>query len=91
MIAIASGTNTASGRMAAMMVAPAILAAAALLGAGCGSGGGDTAQSRLLSAADLPAGWSATPVSQKAVQTSASCLSGLSANHQGYTFARAAA
>ena len=50
----------------------------------------DTAQSRLLSAADLPAGWSATPVSQKAVQTSAPCLSGLSANHQGYTYASAA-
>jgi pimeloyl-ACP methyl ester carboxylesterase len=77
--------------MAAMMVAPAILAAAALLTTGCGGpGGSDTAQSRLLSAADLPAGWSATPVSQKAVQTSASCLSGLSANHQGYTFTSAA-
>ena len=50
------------------MVAPAILAAAALLTTGCGgSGGGDTAQSRLLSAADLPAGWSATPVIQKAI------------------------
>jgi pimeloyl-ACP methyl ester carboxylesterase len=77
--------------MAAMMVAPAILAAAALLTTGCGgSGGGDTAQSRLLSATDLPAGWSATPVSQKAVQTSAPCLSGLGANHQGYTYASAA-
>ena len=74
-----------------MMVAPAILAAAALLTTGCGgSGGGDTAQSRLLSAADLPAGWSATPVTQKAVQTSAPCLSGLGANHQGYTYASAA-
>ena len=50
----------------------------------------NTAQNRLLSAADLPAGWSATPVSQKTVQTSAPCLSGLSANHQGYTFASAA-
>jgi pimeloyl-ACP methyl ester carboxylesterase len=77
--------------MAALMVAPAILAAAALLTTGCGgSGGGDTVQSRLLSAADLPAGWSATPVSQKAVQASAPCLSGLNANHQGYTFASAA-
>ena len=84
-------TTTTSGRMAAMMAAPAILAAAALLTTGCGgSGGGDTVQSRLLSAADLPAGWSATPVSQKAVQASASCLSGLDANHQGYTFASAA-
>ena len=73
-----------------MMVAPAILAAA-LLTAGCGgSGGGDTAQSRLLSAADLPAGWSAAPVSQKAVQASAPCLSGLGANHQGYAYATAA-
>jgi pimeloyl-ACP methyl ester carboxylesterase len=73
------------------MVAPVILAAAALLTTGCGgSGGGDTAQSRLLSAADLPAGWSATPVTQKAIQTSAPCLSGLGANHQGYTWASAA-
>jgi pimeloyl-ACP methyl ester carboxylesterase len=82
--------TTARGRMAAMMVAPAILAAAALLTTGCGSGGGDTAQSRLLSAADLPAGWSATPVSQKAVQTSSPCLSGLGATHQGYAYASAA-
>jgi pimeloyl-ACP methyl ester carboxylesterase len=83
--------TTASGRRAAMMVAPAILAAAALLTTGCGgSGAGNTAQSRLLSAADLPAGWSATPVSQKDVQTSAPCLSGLAANHQGYTYASAA-
>src|SRR5215469_11387342 len=83
--------TTASGRRAAMMVAPAILAAAALLTTGCGgSGAGNTAQSRLLSAADLPAGWSATPVSQQDVQTSAPCLSGLPANHQGYTYARAA-
>jgi pimeloyl-ACP methyl ester carboxylesterase len=77
--------------MAAMMVAPAILAAAALLTTGCGgSGAGNTAQSRLLSTADLPAGWSATPVSQKDVQTSAPCLSGLAANHQGYTYASTA-
>jgi pimeloyl-ACP methyl ester carboxylesterase len=83
--------TTATGRRAAMMVAPAILAAAVLLTTGCGgSGAGNTAQSRLLSAADLPAGWSATPVSQKDVQTSAPCLSGLAANHQGYTYASAA-
>jgi pimeloyl-ACP methyl ester carboxylesterase len=74
-----------------MMAAPAILAAAALLTTGCGgSGAGNTAQSRLLSAADLPAGWSATPVSQKDVQASAPCLSGLAVNHQGYTYASAA-
>ena len=74
-----------------MMAAPAILAAAALLATGCGgSGGGDTAQSRLLSAADLPAGWSAAPVNPKVVQASAPCLSGLSASHQGYTYAAAA-
>ena len=91
MITSASGTNTASGRMAAMMVAPAILAAAALLTTGCGgSGTANAAQNRLLSAADLPAGWSATPVSQKTVQASAPCLSGLAGNHQGYTYASAA-
>lgn len=74
-----------------MMVGPAILAAAALLTTGCGgSGAGNTAQSRLLSAADLPAGWSATPVSQKDIQASAPCLSGLASNHQGYTYASAA-
>ncbi len=83
--------TTASGRTAALLAAPAILAAAALLTTGCGgSGAGDTARSRLLLAADLPAGWSATPVSQKVVQTSAPCLSGLAANHQGYTYASAA-
>ncbi len=74
-----------------MMAAPAILAAAALLTTGCGgSGTANTAQNHLLSAADLPAGWSATPVSQKTVQTSAPCLSGLAGNHQGYTYASVA-
>ena len=83
--------TTVSGRRAAILAAPAILAAAALLTTGCGgSSGGNTAQQRLLSAADLPAGWSATPVSQKTVQASAPCLSGLAANHQGYTYAAAA-
>ena len=73
------------------MAAPAILAAAALLTTGCGgSSGGDTAQSRLLSAADLPAGWSAAPVRPKTVQTSAPCLSGLGPSQQGYTYASAA-
>jgi hypothetical protein len=47
--------TTASGRRAALLAAPAILAAAALLTTGCGgSGAGDTAQSRLLSAAAGP-------------------------------------
>jgi pimeloyl-ACP methyl ester carboxylesterase len=68
-----------------------LLAAAALMTTGCGgSGPGGTDQSRLLSAADLPAGWSATPVNQKAVQTSAPCLSGLPAKPQGFTYAAAA-
>ena len=83
--------TTARGRSAALLAGPAILAAVALLTIGCsGSSGGDTAQSRLLSAADLPAGWSATAVTQKTIQTSAPCLSGLAANHQGYTYAAAA-
>jgi pimeloyl-ACP methyl ester carboxylesterase len=68
-----------------------VLAAAALLTTACGgSGTTDTAQSRLLSAADLPAGWSATLVHPKTVQTSAPCLSGLLANPKGYTYAAAA-
>jgi len=68
-----------------------VLAAAALLTTACGgSGTSDTAQSRLLSAADLPAGWSAAPVHPKTLQTSAPCLSGLPANPKGYTYAAAA-
>jgi hypothetical protein len=43
-----------------------------------------------LSAADLPAGWSAAPVNPKTVQTNAPCLSGLPANSTGFTYAAAA-
>ena len=68
-----------------------ILAAATLLTTGCGgSGAGDTAQGRLLAAADLPAGWSAAPVHPKDVQTSAPCLSALPQSPKGYTYATAA-
>jgi hypothetical protein len=69
----------------------AIAVAAALLTTGCGgSGAGATAQGRLLSAADLPTGWSAVPVNQKVVQTNAPCLSSLSPTRKGYTYASAA-
>ena len=68
-----------------------ILAAATLLTTGCGgSGAGDTGQGRLLSAADLPTGWSAAPVHPKSIQTSAPCLSALPQKPTGYTYATAA-
>jgi hypothetical protein len=55
-----------------------------------GSSSATTTQSRLLSAADLPAGWSATPLHPKDVQASAPCLSALPANPKGFTYADAA-
>jgi hypothetical protein len=92
--------TNASGRRAAIIrtcrvTSPVALttlavAAAALLTTGCGGSGASSAQGRLLSAADLPAGWSATAVNQKAVQTSAPCLSGLPAKPTGLTYAEAA-
>lgn len=55
-----------------------VLAAAAVLTAGCGANPAATVlQSRLLSAADLPAGWLAVPVNPQAARTSAPCLSSL--------------
>lgn len=73
--------------IASGLAAVIFLTAAALLTAGCGGGAGSTPQGRLLSAADLPAGWSAVPVKNKDIQTSAPCLSSLSPNPQGYTYA----
>jgi len=92
-----SDNHTMAGVTRACRVAlPAALttlavAAAAVLTTGCGGpGAAATAQGRLLSAADLPAGWSAVPVNQKTVQTSAPCLAGLSPTPKGSTHATAA-
>ncbi len=68
-----------------------LLAATSLSAAGCGgSGPADALRGHLLSASDLPAGWSAVPVKPGSVQTSAPCLSALPANPPGWTHATAA-
>jgi pimeloyl-ACP methyl ester carboxylesterase len=65
----------------------AVLAAAGLLIAGCGGNGVATAlQARLLSVADLPAGWSAVPANPQSAQTSAPCLSSLGTQPKGLTY-----
>jgi len=71
------------------LAALVMLAATALLTAGC-AGSANPLQGRLLSVADLPAGWSAAPVNADSSQTSAPCLSGLSAQPKGSAFASAA-
>ena len=69
----------------------AVLAATAVLTSGCGGNStGSALQARLLSVADLPAGWSAAPTSPGSVQTSAPCLEGMAANQKGLTYATAA-
>jgi pimeloyl-ACP methyl ester carboxylesterase len=75
----------------AWVIALAVFTAMAGLTSGCG--GNSTAgalQDRLLSVADLPAGWSAVPVNPRSAQTSAPCLSSLTANPKGWTYATAA-
>ncbi len=76
------------------VIAPVVLmlvAVTALLTSGCGGSSTASAlQARLLSAADLPAGWSAVPASQKSVQTNAPCLAALPANPKGWTYRTAA-
>ena len=68
----------------------AVLAAVAALTAGCGTPGtAGTLQDHLLSASDLPAGWSQAPVNPASVQTSTPCLSGLPASSAGFTHAAA--
>jgi pimeloyl-ACP methyl ester carboxylesterase len=68
----------------------AVLAMTALLTAACGGSSQATAlQGRLLSVADLPAGWSAVPVNQQITGTSP-CLSSLPASPKGLTLATAA-
>ncbi|MGO9188122.1 MAG: alpha/beta fold hydrolase [Streptosporangiaceae bacterium] len=68
-----------------------VLAMTALLASGCGGSSQPSAvQRRLLSVTDLPAGWSAAPANPKSVQTKAPCLSGLSRDTKGWTYADAA-
>lgn len=55
----------------------------------CGCGETGTARqlrSRLLSAADLPAGWSSVRTSNTAQVTGASCLAGLAGKSEGWTY-----
>jgi pimeloyl-ACP methyl ester carboxylesterase len=76
-------------RVTAALVLP-VVAAVAVLAAGCGS---RTAalQHRLLTVADLPSGWSATPTSGKnALTVRASCLSSLSDHPRGRDYGVAA-
>jgi pimeloyl-ACP methyl ester carboxylesterase len=68
----------------------ALLAITSCLTSACASGTTASAvQGRLLSVADLPAGWSAAPASAAQSHTEAPCLSSLSANHGGWTYATA--
>ena len=74
----------------AWVVALAVLTATAGLTSGCGGNStAATLQDRLLSVADLPAGWSAAPANPRSVQTNAPCLSSLPANSKGWTYAAA--
>jgi pimeloyl-ACP methyl ester carboxylesterase len=69
----------------------AVSMAMAVLTSGCG--GNSTANAlheRLLTVADLPAGWSAVPVDPDSVKTSAPCLSSLPTSPTGYTYSVAA-
>jgi pimeloyl-ACP methyl ester carboxylesterase len=78
------------------LVLAGLMAAAVLTGCGgssAPSGAPSPAralQGRLLSAADLPAGWSAVPPRPMSTQTDESCLSGLTASPAGYQHATAA-
>jgi len=92
----ASGTRSArvmaGGRRPARawVIALAVFTAAAGLTSGCaGNSTASTLQAHLLSASDLPAGWSPAPVNPASVQTNAPCLSGLPANSAGFTYAAA--
>jgi hypothetical protein len=71
------------------------MAGALLIAGPVSACGGSTSQSaalqdRLLSAGDLPAGWATTPTNPNTVQTSAPCLTKLSAKPTGWTYADAA-
>jgi pimeloyl-ACP methyl ester carboxylesterase len=68
----------------------AVLTVTAALASGCGgSSVASTLQGRLLSIADLPAGWSATPAHSQSVQTTMPCLSSVPVNPKGWTYATA--
>ncbi len=72
------------------VLALAMLTATAVT-AGCGGPTtGGPLQGRVLSAADLPAGWSAVPANPADAQTGAPCLPSLPTSPKGYTYARAA-
>jgi len=59
-----------------------------LVSACAGSPSGAAAlQDRLLSAANLPAGWSAVPVNPKTVQANAPCLASVTGKPTGWTYA----
>lgn len=77
--------------MRSRTIALAAVVAAAVLVAGCGGGGSATLRDRLLTAADLPAGWSAAPKGGSAPKVvDAPCLSKLPANPMGWTYETAA-
>ncbi len=68
------------------VVVSCVLVAVAVLLAGCGGNGRISAlQSRVLSVADLPAGWSSTPTNAKVTATNTPCFSSLSKRPSGLT------
>src|SRR5580658_8778185 len=81
-------------RVFAWVVALVVLVTVAVLTSGCGgpstASAAGTPRGRLLSVADLPAGWSAVPAVREGVQASVPCLLGLPAHPKGYTYTRAA-
>jgi pimeloyl-ACP methyl ester carboxylesterase len=83
------GTSPHNPRRA-WVIALAVLTATAGLTSGCGGNSTASAlQARLLSVADLPAGWSAAPASPGSVQTSSPCLPSPAASPKGWTDATA--
>ena len=79
-------------RAAGGVQAVAAVALTAVLLAGCGGHGAATLHDRLLSVADLPAGWSAVTVTKANAPTltDTPCLSGLSKSPKGLTVETAA-
>ena len=79
-------------RRAGVICVPVVVAIASLLVSGCGGGGAAARlRGRLLSAADLPAGWSEVRTSTSAPRvTSTPCLAGLPAKPRGWIYQTAA-